>query len=174
VGLRAIVVRCPNCNANLEIASTVASVTCAYCGTVSRIQARTAVFQTPKPMSRTEPQLPQMPVARQRFSVLLAMLPTLIIAGLVAGGTFFAKRGIPGLISSRVLWAGHVPVLIDVDGDGVADPIGLVRYVMSNDRAHLAAYSGKTGAPLWESEPLGNYSELGQLQFAAMGPRLHQ
>ena len=52
--VRAVIVRCPNCNANLEIASTVIQASCQYCGTVSRIQARTAMFQIPK--------APQMPV----------------------------------------------------------------------------------------------------------------
>jgi hypothetical protein len=187
--VRAVVVRCPNCNANLEVAATVASTTCSYCGTVSRIQARTAMFQIPKSpaLPKQAPQMTnlerleqlrqfhQMPIARQPVSILLVLIPFIVLA-VVGVGIFFAVRGISsgirhvaGSTSGKTLWAGHAPAMIDVDGDGVPDPIGILRYVMDNDRSVFAAFSGKTGAPLWESETIGRYSDLGQVHLSALG-----
>jgi len=188
--VRAVVVRCPNCNANLQVQSTVVSTTCSYCGTVSRIQARTAMFQIPKPpampvqsanMTNAErlaqlQQLAKMPVAVQRASIFLALLPFVLMA-VIAGGVILAVRGAGGfggaLGGGSRIWAGHPPAVTDLDGDKVPDLIGLVRYVTSNDRAHFAAISGKTGAELWESDPIGSYSDVSQDQFGAVGDTLY-
>jgi hypothetical protein len=186
--VRAVLVRCPNCNANLQVESTVVSTTCSYCGTVSRIQARTAMFQIPKaPQMPTQAanmtnaeriaqlqQLAKMPVAVQKVSAVLVLLPMLIIFGVVGGGIFFATKAVRGgFVGGSKLWAGHSPAVTDIDGDGVGDLIGLVRYVMSDDRAHFVAVSGKTGSELWESESLGNYSALSQDKFGAVGSMLY-
>lgn len=178
MGLRAVIIRCPNCNANLEIASTVAAATCTYCGQVSRVEARkTAMFEVPKtlppPSAQTleerRRQLQELrqlvPVRAPRALWLVFVVPTLVIMGLVFGGIMLARHA----AGSKMMWAGEVPAVIDVDGDGVGDIVGMVRYVVDGDRTHVAAFSGKTGATLWESESLGNYSKLGQMQLAALG-----
>ncbi len=188
--VRAVIVRCPNCNANLEVVSTVIQASCQYCGTVSRIQARTAMFQIPKApqmpvqasnMTNAEriqqlAQLARMPVAVQRVSMFLVFLPFILMA-VIGGGVFFAisrvKGGIGGMLTGNMMWAGHPPALTDLDGDGTPDIIGIARYVQSNDRAHFAAYSGKTGAEIWESDTIGNYSDISQDQFGAIGDTLY-
>jgi hypothetical protein len=172
VGVKAVVLKCPNCNANLEIASTVVSVTCTYCGVVAKLQAKTVMFQIPKPPQAPATQQPKiiyvpMPGVAKR-SALFAVIPMLVVFGVIGAGIFFATKGIKAM-QGKTLWAGEVPALVDIDGDGVPDPVGFVRYVMDNDRAHLAAFSGKTGASLWESEALGKYSDLGQLSLAPLG-----
>lgn len=181
MGLRAVIIRCPNCNANLEIVSTVASVACTYCGQVSRVEARkTAMFELPKTLpppdrQSLEDRRRQIHELRQLVPVravstravwLIVLVPTLVILGAVFGGIKMIANHVT---TSRMMWAGHVPAVIDVDGDGVGDLVGLVRYVVDDDRTHLAAYSGKTGAKLWESDSLGNYSKLGQVQLASLG-----
>ena len=161
--------------------------TCQYCGTVSRIQARTAMFQLPKaPSMPTQPanmtnaermaqlqQLAKMPIAVQRASMFLVFLPFILMA-VIGGGVFFAVKkagGIGGVFGS-MMWAGHPPALTDVDGDGTVDVVGVSRYVHDNDRAHYAAYSGKTGTQLWETETIGKYSDITQDQYGAIGDTL--
>ncbi len=190
MAVRAVIVRCPNCNANLQVESTVYSTTCQYCGTVARIQARTAMFQIPKApampkqaatMTNAERiaqlhQLAKMPVAVQRASIVLVLLPFVVMAA-IGAGVFFAINkagGIRGVMgTNKMMWAGHPPALSDVDGDGTLDVIGVARYVQDNDRAHFAAFSGKTGEKLWETETLGKYSDLTQDQYGAVGDTLY-
>jgi len=120
-------------------------------------------------------QLAKMPVAVQRVSVFLVFLP-FILMGVIGAGVFFAVKkagGISGVFSGSKLWAGTPPALTDLDGDGTVDVIGVSRYVQDGDRAHFAAYSGKTGEQLWESDKVGNYSDVSQNQFGAIGDTLY-
>jgi outer membrane protein assembly factor BamB len=67
-------------------------------------------------------------------------------------------------------WVGlRPPLLIAVDGDEIADVIGLVRHVHDGDRAHVTAMSGATGKPLWQSARLGTYSDTVQSRLAVSG-----
>lgn len=187
--MRAVLVRCPNCNANLQVESTVVSTTCQYCGTVSRIQARTAMFQIPKaPAMPKQPatmtnaeriaqlqQLAKMPVAVQKASLFLILLPFIMMA-VIGGGVFIAIKkagGIAGIGGSSFNVAGHPPALSDIDGDGTPDFVSMIRYVMNNDSAHFIAVSGKTGSTLWESATIGKYSDLTQDQYGAVGDTLY-
>lgn len=181
VAYRAVIIRCANCNAILEIASTVTTVTCRYCGVASRIQAKTAMFEVPKTLAqapqerleqlqRLQHLMPVRPVASVRWPlfVMLAML-----LGGVGVSLVIAKRGGFGVASKdRSMWAGRSPVLIDLDGDGTRDVIGIVRYVLDEDRCHLAAFDGKTGKQRWQSESLGSFSSFGQVKFAGVGSQL--
>ena len=137
---------------------------CTYCNTTARIQARSRVLQVPRPVT-TEAG----PVARQRFSW-LRMLPFVLLLGIVGFVAVLGPRSL-GARTDRRLWAGasQMPVLADVDGDGVDDVIGIVRYVADGDRAHLAAHAGATGARLWESPSLGDFVALGTYQLAVRG-----
>lgn len=178
---RAVIIRCTNCNAVLEIASTVTAVTCSYCGVVSRIQAKTAMFEVPT----TLPQAPQARLEQlQRLQHLMPVRPAaavrwplFVTLAMLVGGVgmslVIAKRGGIGAASKdRSMWAGRSPMLIDLDGDGTRDVIGLVRYVLDEDRCHLAAFDGKTGKQRWQSESLGAYSALSQAKFAGVGSQI--
>ncbi len=178
---RAVIIRCTNCNAVLEIASTVSSVTCSYCGVVSRIQAKTAMFEVPK----TLPQAPQARLEQlQRLQHLMPVRPAatvkwplFVTLAMLVGGVgmslMIAKRGgLGGGGKDRSMWASRSPILIDLDGDGTRDAIGLVRYVLDEDRCHLAAFDGKTGEQRWQSESLGSYTAMSQVKLAGVGSQI--
>ncbi|MBP6628856.1 MAG: PQQ-binding-like beta-propeller repeat protein [Kofleriaceae bacterium] len=170
--MRLIPVRCPQCGASQQVDDDAATVTCSYCGTSARVQGRSKILQVPRPMPTGPTTPPSWPVARQRFSW-LAMMPFLVMMVVVVGGVVAATmRGRLGLGGGKLLWAGELPVLLDVDGDGARDVVGVVRYVLDGDRTHLAAYSGRTGQRLWQSESLGSYSGLGQLELAVVGDQV--
>jgi hypothetical protein len=74
-------------------------------------------------------------------------------AGLGGGGS-------SGAVPS---WEGiHGVILTDINGDGVPDVVGRVRYVSNGDKVHLAAFEGASGKKLWEGEALGTYSDTYQ------------
>ncbi|HVK78115.1 MAG TPA: PQQ-binding-like beta-propeller repeat protein [Kofleriaceae bacterium] len=176
--MRAIQVRCPNCGASLAADADAAAVTCSYCGTSSRIQTRSRVFQVPRPLPPAPDAAPR-PVARQRVNGAVMAVPFLVISVAIASSVMYAgsKAG-QGVIRQlggggpALRWSGDVPVLADVDGDGADDLIGFSRYVLDGDRMHLAAISGATGALLWESPRLGTYTEVYQGVVAAAGDRV--
>ena len=79
--------------------------------------------------------------------------PAATVAG---GGPSVAALPLPS-------WEGvHGVILTDVNGDGVPDVVGRVRYVSNGDKVHLAAFEGASGKKLWEAEPLGTYSDTYQ------------
>lgn len=188
--MRAIVVKCPQCGANLRVDDSVRSVTCTYCGTASQIQQRSRVFQVPQPMpppqypppaygAHPPPYVPQVPIARQKVSPAIFVVPMVMIMGL-AGAVSYFVMSVPRAVQDRVQqaadlskqrvhWSGGPPVITDVDGDGVGDLVGFVRYVLDGDRAHLAAFSGATGARLWQSEQLGKSADHSQTMTATSG-----
>jgi len=187
--LRAIVVKCPQCGANLRVEEHLTSVTCQYCGTVASIQQRSRVFQVPQPLPPQAfyppPQYPPQqlpyvpPIARQRVSALVFLVPIVMMVAAGGGASYLAMRGVAKgtqvaakyqqVAKQRVDWYGAAPVTTDVDGDGTLDLVGFVHYVLDGDHAHLAAFSGTTGAPLWQSENLGKSSELNQADLGGAG-----
>lgn len=163
---------CPQCGANLRADGTMTSVTCTYCGTQARIQARSRVFQVPQPLPT---HLPPAPVVRQPVSKVVFLVPLVVMMAAGASGYVFsrnARRAVEQAVNAgkdRMDWHGDAPVLADADGDGEPDLIGTVRYVLDGDRVHLAAFSPRTGARLWQSEALGTGSTLSQLVLGAAG-----
>lgn len=176
--MRAIAVTCPHCGATLRVDDALASVTCAYCGTSARVQQRSRVLQVPRPpMPYPGPGAP-VPVARQKVSRAV-FLPVVIAAGAMGAGLYFssaAQRKVEQAVQAatsagkeRMDWWAAAPVVADADGDGADDLIGLVRYVLDGDRAHLAAFSGKTGARIWQGPQVGTGSALTQTVLAPAG-----
>lgn len=162
--MRALVVRCPQCGASLDVQGDATSVRCTYCDTTARVQTRSRVLQVPRTVDADAG-----PVARQRFSW-VALLPFAALLAMVGFGVVLGQRSL-GARADRQLWAGasQMPVLADVDGDGIEDVLGIVRHVMKDDRAHLVAHNGATGAQLWESPSLGTFSSLGSYHLAVRG-----
>ena len=180
--MRAIAVSCPRCGAALRVGDDADEVTCQYCGTSAQVQRRSRVLQVPRAMAARDP---ARVVARQRVSWLV-LVPVLIMGLALAAGGFFASRvagrasraAAPthGQVAGRTAaaepvaaWAGDVPLAAYVDHDGAADLVGRVRYIQDGDRVHLTAIAGATGDPLWESERLGGYGELGPGLIAIRG-----
>lgn len=77
------------------------------------------------------------------------------------GGGPVPMPGVPAPVATSLMqWEGvHGAILTDVNGDGVADVVGRARYVIGGDRVTLAAFEGATGKTLWESIPLGTYTD---------------
>lgn len=102
-----------------------------------------------------------LPVAVQRHTsrwfLGLTLTATALSVG-VAGFIAFKSGAFGG--GSRPLWHQLGPIqTIDVDGDGVLDPIGIAMHPFASDEhASLIAISGKTGAVLWESRSLGAWT----------------
>lgn len=184
--MNAISVRCPNCAAQMSVQGTVSTWTCSYCGTTSRIQSRTRVFEVPRKMPRVnDPHIARLPVAIQKHTrrwVVGLVIGSFVFTALLGAIPFFVVHKVRSAVSNSVGGGGSGPVLLywsssaaisaDVDGDQVADAVGRVRYVGAADRVALAAYSGASGKKLWESEPLGTYNETYQGTLGRAGKRL--
>ncbi len=155
------------------------SVICQYCGTSSRVQGRSRILQVPRPLP-PEQGAPR-PVARQRVNRAAIFLPIALTLGMTAFGALMAFRAVgkvsipgipalPGAAARPDTWSASPPIVVDVDGDGVDDLVGLTRNVLDGDRAQLAAHSGRDGALLWKTARLGTYADTTQaLVFAAGG-----
>ena len=180
--MRAIQVKCSHCAAVLRVEPDRDFIDCDYCGTRSTVQRRTRVFQLPRPVkvatvATTAPPRVALQVVN-KARVLVSLLSTLVTFAFIGGIFWFVNRqvekatgqSVVGLIKkgatgapARMTWLGHGPALLfGVDGDRLQDPIGRVRYVGDGDTCHIAAFSGKTGERLWQSEPLGSYTDTYQ------------
>jgi outer membrane protein assembly factor BamB len=70
---------------------------------------------------------------------------------------------LPVVNLSNMTWEGvHGAIVTDVNGDHVPDLVGRVRYVIGGDRVTLGAFDGRDGSKLWESDPLGTYTQTYQ------------
>ncbi len=164
--------RCPQCNAALTPPGADAdTITCAYCGTTSRVQRRSRVFEIPI-RTAPPPQHRNLPVARQSHSAgfkIGSLITVLAVAGMAVGIGFCIKKK----FFDKIGWDGlSAPILYDVNGDGTLDAIGRTRYVRSGDRMHLAAIDGKNGSLLWESAKEGTYSDVYQNHIMLAGDTL--
>jgi hypothetical protein len=94
----------------------------------------------------------------------------LMIAGIAGFVAFRARRSVmsssggvsvPSVVDSGGMqWEGvHSAILTDVNGDGVPDIVGRIRYVLKGDKVTLAAFDGASGKKLWESDAIGTYSD---------------
>jgi PQQ-like domain len=172
--VNALVIRCPTCNAALNVRGDATSVTCNYCHSPCQIQQRTRVFQIPRPV-QGPPQLPvaQVPVNRMPM-VIVGATVSMIVFGAMSG--YFAyRRAIVAPILARsavaerpataaeaaaaarpsrpenLQWNSNRPLLRDLDGDGANDLVGLIGVYTGERMSHLAAYSGADGHALWRS-----------------------
>jgi outer membrane protein assembly factor BamB len=174
--MKATIIHCEKCGAQLEPAEGATSVACPYCKTVSQIAGRAsgpqAVFTGAAPQVVVTVGRP-IPIPTKKLSMGIRLVLLLAVLGPVVGivvGIGGAAIGVAtslgvGLPSFGGVdqWEGvHGALLTDVSGDGVPDLLGRARYVGSSDRVTLAAFDGTSGALLWESEALGTYTETYQ------------
>jgi len=187
--VRAILVTCPHCGARLQV-ENVEVVTCEYCGTSSRVQRRTRILERVMPPPAHGPT----PIAVQHVNPAArraVWLTVLVPLGLTGMSLWLAHRNQERAerISQQVAitartstttrttskvsgadapeWQGTRPVIfVDVNGDGTLDFLGRSRRVRAGDEVRVIALDGATGKRLWESEPLGNYSDTYQGRLA--------
>jgi hypothetical protein len=154
--MRAIAVKCPNCAARLEVGGTATTATCTYCGTSSRIQARTGFFERPVPATDLPAEAKDLPVASQphspRWVLVMILVPVLLAVGIVTA-VISATRAGPA--AKNLYWYSGGAILTDVTGDGTEDVIG---WVLANRKHYIAAFAGESGKRLWrrwieEDEP---------------------
>lgn len=118
------------------------------------------------------------PVSGLRWVVLGGVVVALIFAGVVALVPIWVSdwlsappAGTLGARGASPSWHGR-PVLADVDGDGIVDIIGNTRYVRDGDQIHVAAFSGTSGALLWESSAVGTHSNTLSSRLASVADRV--
>lgn len=170
--MHAITIRCPTCNAALNVSDEVYSVVCTYCHTPCRIQQRTRFFQVPRPVAGP-PTLPvaRAPVRTAPFIILGTVTSMLVMGGLAGFMTFQSNRSsysspsygataekpAPEVPKERYQWSSGKPLLRDLDGDGASDLVGMIRVYGRADSTHphhLVALSGADGHELWRTDPL--------------------
>jgi DNA-directed RNA polymerase subunit RPC12/RpoP len=173
--MRAISLKCPNCNANLEAGETAHKVVCTYCGTQARVQHRTRFLERKIELPPARPAERQMPVAKQRHGFRWVALVSSIFPLLGVGvAIFFTVQQVGGIdkvgeVFSEVkdsvtgdswMYGGKGNALFhDINDDGSLEIISPIRYVQKNDSYYLAAFDGVKGDLLWESETIGNHDD---------------
>jgi hypothetical protein len=166
--MRAIAVNCPNCAAKLNVGETARTAVCNYCGTTSRIQARTRFLERAVAPPVLPPQERSLPIATQphstRWGVGVILLPLVLLGGI--GTAVVASIG-GGLFDKDRLWQSPGVLVADVTGDGLDDIVGWVQAVPGEDCA-IAAFAGTSGKRLWE-RTLGTYQETGWGMLAHAG-----
>jgi hypothetical protein len=181
--------RCPECNAALAPpAPGLHQSKCAYCGVVSRIpENRTEQI---KAVLQSVVQKPKQPVAKPATWIILLILAPFvlpfvfgilitiigIIVAIVAGEPLAraVATSSAALANEKMQWSGqHAAMLLDVNRDGVADPIGRVNFVTADAQpTHLAAFDALTAERLWMSEPIGTMSTGHEVKTALVGETL--
>jgi putative pyrroloquinoline-quinone binding quinoprotein len=139
-------------------------VTCTYCGTESRVQRRTQLFQRPIDLPPIGPSQPRTVALQRSNTARWIALGALLAIAALASAVFTANlpRGpdaLPPLPSPAAapIWTTSHPLLVDLDRDGFEDAIGFVRSLQPRDIVRIRAISGATGKALWETPPLGAY-----------------
>jgi DNA-directed RNA polymerase subunit RPC12/RpoP len=179
--MRAISIKCPNCNASLEAGESAHKVRCNYCGTESRIQHRTRFLERKIELPKPKPAERKMPVAKQRHGRRWIAIITVIttILPLAVGGAIFwtVMEKVGGIeevgnalgraadVVTGDQWTyggGGNALMYDVNGDEYPDIIAPIRYVQKDDSYYLAAFEGRGGSQLWKSETFGNHDDANQ------------
>ncbi|WP_434418774.1 zinc finger domain-containing protein [Nannocystis pusilla] len=177
---KVIDIKCPTCSAPLQITPGAQQVTCKYCGGTSVIDRGGAakpagggtVVQVPKP--NTAP------------FVLAGVIGALAVAGTAATLALntasvdlpaIATPGAPATAAKSGAAApadklrfGDQPMLADVDGDGTINVVGKVD--QTGDPHTIAAFNGRDGALLWQTEPLTKDAQDGSAKRAIVHGRV--
>jgi outer membrane protein assembly factor BamB len=142
---------CPECGANLSADGNAAVGKCAYCGTSSRLQRRTKVMQRPIKLPPAKPEEPPRVARAHREWSLATIVANVGFALLPIGmlGVMATIFYLDWRNDHTVQWADiDAPRMLDVDGDGVDDVIGVAHL---HGEPVIAAVSGKTGHALWHT-----------------------
>ncbi len=134
------------------------------------MQRRTQVLQRPIPLP---PHSHLVPVATQvRTRRLWLVVGIITVLPIVVGGSMCLVGRSLGMVPASSPeaappppppqgrnWESAHPLIVDVDGDGIEDVIGVQRQV-TPDAMRLAALSGADGHVLWNTRRLGTYLDL--------------
>lgn len=169
-------IKCSNCGANLSVGDDAANVVCTYCGATNAL--RPAPAPAPDPLElrpRPSPRRPSSPAVSDAAPV-QGSLPLVVVAGglflLVGGVVLYATSAVGQRPGELMQWNGSdQPLLIDVDGDGQVEVVGLVRLLEDGEQAvAVAAFDVPSGGRLWLTQLEGG--EYGSLVLAAAGGQL--
>lgn len=156
--------QCPNCGAPLQAGSADQQVVCAYCKHISLLVRRGA----PPPPESSSPEYHTVVVPSVGAPIGLLVAGFLLSLG-IAGAIFVfvvqeKSISIPQALDERARMDSErdllqvpfqfsdLPLLIDLNDDAQPEIIGLTRAPAGP--AWIAAYDGKTLAPLWKTAPL--------------------
>jgi outer membrane protein assembly factor BamB len=179
-------VTCPNCGARVKVVGGSDVVTCEYCNTSARVQRRSTMFRVMPP-----PNIGPAPIALQRasrrailvFVAVIVFIPLVIIGAVVHAVISHLDDATTSALSNSSSsssssgkreyppeWQGTDGALyVDVDGDAKIDIIGRSRRIQNGDVVRVIALVGSTGKVLWESEPIGTYSDSYQGKLSVIG-----
>jgi outer membrane protein assembly factor BamB len=176
--------KCPECGARLAVDPEKDEVRCDYCKAVSRIENRR---QKAPPLPPGAPIQPVIRVGTSTGAILTAVLVPVLLTLFIGGMTAFQLSGGGGTgggpgsggpagqsFGEHMQWiANKQPMLVDLTGDGVADPVGWIRFVGSGGSLdHLAAFDAVTGTRLWTTPQLTDGSQTHEARAALAGDKL--
>ncbi len=153
---RLVTQRCPNCGASLQVAPGVSQVVCPYCQVTSELRA--SLPPPPAPPGAGAP-------ARSSGWAVAAAVVVAVI-GIAAS---LIARLLPSEVKQRAARLrddalgrsaaprtsfADFPFLYDVNADGTADVLGMIRLLQAGSPYHLAALDGRDGRELWRSDVL--------------------
>jgi DNA-directed RNA polymerase subunit RPC12/RpoP len=182
--------KCPECGARLEVDPSQSEVRCEYCGAISRVEdkKKSARQAPPPPQSSNAPAQPVIRVnSGASLTWLWIVLPVFIGLSSMGGVLIPLMRGVSGigeaadgiasgagqLAGDRIQWVGNrQAMLADLTGDGVADPIGWVRFLGDGTTGHVAAFDAVSGRRLWQTPSVGDSSRASKCRAALAGDKL--
>ena len=169
--------KCSNCGAPLHVPDGQRRILCTYCGATSELpvdppMAPRPTPPAPSPRPRVEPTTSP-PEAAEDGGGGLAVAGASSAAALFVGAPVLLIVGAAFLVDAifdHMQWNGNkTPLLLDIDGDGGAEVVGLVRFLGGDDAiAAVAAFDEEDGGRLWVTRL---DTEL-DLHLAAVGNRL--
>ncbi len=167
--------KCPECGAGLEVERGARTTTCSYCGSTSQVRKK-------RRRGRTTSGHPAGKPSGSPLSCLLSAVIGLLITGVLVTTLLIGQgddstgpaAGVSKLVQRADYgWQGlGAAILVDLNGDGVNDVVGRIRYVSNPDSIHAAAFDGRTGEQLWKGPSLGTYSDTYQGELALSGEHL--
>jgi hypothetical protein len=171
---RIVVVKCPNCGANVKLDPHRDAVTCAFCGTSSILQREGA----PTPAHSPNTRVIVVPRPAPGGAIAVVLVTTFMVLALAVAGVVFLKsqpaappgradaprptaqgaapmKATPG---ERLSILGQrVPMLTDANGDGAPDIIlSFSAYDGKATHYVYGAFDGQRGGSLWRTEDLGS------------------
>ena len=175
---------CKNCAAALSPADGAESVTCQFCGATTRLRGAAKPGAAAVALEAA-PRKVHAGFRIVMIAVLLVVLGVVWMVRKIVAST--GKREAPAAAvvkpeqptppsgdgDDHWEWQGTGAALVtDVDGDGVDDIIGRLRFMRAGDAIRIAALSGATGKPLWQTASIGTYSDSYQGPLMLAGKRL--